>query len=114
MKLIDTIFAAALLFGLTSITVNGQVNDNDKSYVVADEMPKFPRGEEAFRKYITDHVNYPETAYKNGIQGKVYVSFHVLQDGSISDAKVIRRVDSSLDKEALRVVKSLPDFKPGI
>ena len=79
-----------------------------------DQMPEFPGGENALRKFITSSLKYPEIAVQNEIQGKVYVSFVVKKDGSVSNAKIARGVDPSLDKEALRVVNSLPRWKPGI
>lgn len=82
-------------------------------FFIVEEMPEFPGGDIALRKYIANSLNYPVIAQENGVQGKVYVSFVVDQDGSISNAKVARSVDPSLDKEALRVVNSLPKWKPG-
>ena len=76
-------------------------------------MPEFPGGDEALKKYIANSLNYPEVAQKKKIQGKVYVSFVVEEDGSIGEARIERGVDPSLDKEALRVVKALPMWKPG-
>ena len=76
-------------------------------------MPEFPGGELALRKYIANAIKYPVIAQENGIQGKVYVTFVVGKDGSIGNAQVARGVDPSLDKEALRVVNSLPKWKPG-
>jgi protein TonB len=77
-------------------------------------MPEFPGGELALRKFIANAIKYPVIAQENGIQGKVYVNFVVDKDGSITAAKIARGVDSSLDKEALRVVNSLPKWKPGM
>ncbi len=82
-------------------------------FYVVEEMPEFPGGEMALRKFIANAIKYPVIAQENGIQGKVYVSFVVGKDGNVSDAKVIRGIDPSLDKEALRVVNSLPRWKPG-
>jgi protein TonB len=76
-------------------------------------MPEFPGGEAALRKYIANSIKYPVIAQENGIQGKVFVTFVVDKDGSITQAKVVRGVDPSLDKEALRVVNSLPKWVPG-
>ena len=67
----------------------------------------------ALRTYIANAIKYPVIAQENGIQGKVYVTFVVGKDGSVSDAKIARGVDPSLDKEALRVVNTLPKWKPG-
>ncbi|WP_321995900.1 energy transducer TonB [Draconibacterium orientale] len=82
-------------------------------FFIVEDMPEFPGGDEALRKHIADSLDYPEIARKNGIAGKVYVSFVIEKDGSVGDAKIARGVDPSLDKEALRVIKNLPLWKPG-
>jgi len=82
-------------------------------FFIVEEMPEFPGGEAALRSFIAKSINYPVIAQENGIQGKVYVTFVVDRDGGISEAKIARGVDPSLDKEALRVVNSLPKWKPG-
>ena len=82
-------------------------------FYIVEEMPEFPGGELALRKFLANSIKYPVIAQENGIQGKVYVSFVVGRDGRVSDARVIRPVDPSLDAEALRVVNSLPVWKPG-
>jgi len=82
-------------------------------FFIVEEMPEFPGGEAALRAFIAKSINYPVIAQENGIQGKVYVTFVVDKDGGISEAKIARGVDPSLDKEALRVVNSLPKWKPG-
>jgi protein TonB len=82
-------------------------------FVIVEEMPEFPGGELALRKWISNNIKYPVIAAENGIQGKVYVQFVVDRDGSVSNARIARGVDPSLDQEALRVVNSLPKWKPG-
>lgn len=82
-------------------------------FVIVEDMPEFPGGEIALRKWIAEHVDYPVIAAENGIQGKVYVQFVVDKDGSVTMAKVVRGVDPSVDQEALRVINSLPRWKPG-
>ncbi len=82
-------------------------------FFIVEEMPEFPGGQLALRKFIAQAVKYPVIAQENGIQGKVFVNFVVGKDGSITGAKIARGVDPSLDKEALRVVNSLPKWKPG-
>ncbi len=88
-------------------------NSEEQVFFVVEDMPEFPGGDEALRKYISNSVTYPEAAIENGIQGKVYVSFVVTKYGNIANAKIARGVDPSIDKEALRVVNSLPQWKPG-
>jgi protein TonB len=82
-------------------------------FFIVEEMPDFPGGQLALRKFIAQAIKYPVIAQENGIQGKVFVNFVVNKDGSVTGAKIARGVDPSLDKEALRVVMSLPKWKPG-
>ena len=84
-----------------------------KIYSSAEQMPQFPGGEAALMKYIQSHIQYPPTAAKNHVQGRVIVRFVVWKDGSVSEVKVVRSVDKDLDKEAVRVCKTLPKFTPG-
>ena len=81
-------------------------------FFIVEDMPEFPGGDLALRKFIANSIKYPEIAQENGIQGKVYVSFVVGADGYVKNAKIARGVDPSLDKEALRVVNDLPVWKP--
>lgn len=91
-----------------------KVLDGDQEiFFIVEEMPEFPGGDQALRKFIANNVNYPEVAQRNGTQGKVYVTFVVAKDGAIVNCKIARGVGSSLDKEALRVVSSLPKWTPG-
>ncbi|TKG92454.1 energy transducer TonB [Puteibacter caeruleilacunae] len=82
-------------------------------FVVVEDMPEFPGGDLALRKYIATSIKYPVIAQENGIQGKVYVTFVVNKQGRVENARIARGVDPSLDKEALRVVNGLPAWKPG-
>ena len=82
-------------------------------FFIVEDMPEFPGGEMALRTYIANAIKYPVIAQENGIQGKVYVTFVVGKDGSVSNASIARGVDPSIDKEALRVINSLPKWKPG-
>lgn len=87
--------------------------DSDEIFVIVEDKPEFPGGETALRAFLANAINYPVIAQENGVQGKVYVSFVVGKDGSVRDAVIARGVDASLDKEALRVVNTLPKWKPG-
>lgn len=78
-----------------------------------EQMPQFPGGDEALLKYLASHINYPPMAAENNIQGRVVVQFVVDKTGKVGEVKVIRSVDKDLDREALRVCKSLPKFVPG-
>ncbi|MBQ9215114.1 MAG: energy transducer TonB [Bacteroidales bacterium] len=82
-------------------------------FFIVEEMPQFPGGETALRKYIAENVRYPEMAKENDIQGTVYVRFVVDEKGKVTNVELLRGVDPLLDKEALRVVNSLPNWKPG-
>lgn len=88
-------------------------DDDAEVFIIVEDMPEFPGGELALRKWIADNVKYPVIAAENGIQGKVYVTFVVDKDGSVTNARIARGVDPSLDQEALRVVNKLPKWKPG-
>lgn len=82
-------------------------------YLLADDKPEFPGGEDALKAFITANVDYPEEAKKNRITGKVFVSFVIDKEGKVVMVKIAKGVDPSLDKEALRVVNSMPAWKPG-
>lgn len=85
----------------------------NKVFDVVEQMPSFPGGPSALMKYLSENTRYPVVAQENGVQGRVVVSFVVEKDGHITDVKVVRSVDPSLDKEAARVVKSMPSWIPG-
>ena len=83
-------------------------------FVIVESMPEFPGGQQALFKYLSENVKYPVIAQENGIQGRVICQFVVNKDGSIVDVEVVRSGgDPSLDKEAIRVIKSMPKWKPG-
>jgi protein TonB len=83
-------------------------------FVVVENMPEFPGGQQALFKYLSENVKYPVIAQENGIQGRVICQFVVNKDGAIVDIEVVRSSgDASLDKEAVRVIKSMPKWKAG-
>lgn len=83
-------------------------------FMVVETMPEFPGGQQALFKFLGENVKYPVIAQENGIQGRVICQFTVNKDGSIVDVNVVRSGgDASLDKEAIRVIKSMPKWKPG-
>ncbi len=82
-------------------------------FVVVEKMPSFPGGQQALMKYLNENIRYPVIAQENGVQGRVIVQFTVRKDGNIDDVKVVRSADPSLDKEAIRLVKSMPAWEPG-
>lgn len=83
-------------------------------FEVVENMPEFPGGPAELMKYLAKNIKYPTIAQENGTQGRVIVQFVVNKDGSIVDAKVARSVDPYLDKEALRVINTMPKWKPGM
>ena len=88
--------------------------DEQVVFVVVETMPEFPGGTQALFKYLSENVKYPVIAQENGIQGRVICQFTVNKDGSIVDVEVVRSGgDASLDKEAVRVIKSMPKWSPG-
>ena len=86
---------------------------DDEFFMVVENMPEFPGGDLGLMKYIQKNVKYPAIAKEYNITGKVYVSFIVDKSGVVTNVKVVRGVDKNLDAEAVRVVKSLPKYKPG-
>ena len=82
-------------------------------FQVVEEMPAFTAEGGNVNKWISKNIKYPILAQENGIQGKVYLQFVIEKDGSITDVRVARGVDASLDKEAIRVIQSMPKWKPG-
>ena len=82
-------------------------------YTVVEVMPEFPGGTKALHKYMADNIKYPEEALKKGISGTVYVSFIIFDNGEVDKVSILRGVGYGLDEEALRVVKTMPKWKPG-
>lgn len=85
----------------------------EKVYEIVEQMPRFPGGEEALLSWINKHLRYPAAALDQGIEGRVMVRFVVTGSGKVGDVQIIKKVDPYLDKEAKRVIASLPDFIPG-
>ena len=87
--------------------------EETKVFDVVEQMPSFPGGPSALMQFLSSNIKYPVVAEENGVQGRVVCTFVVEKDGSITDVRVIKSVDPSLDKEAMRVVKSMPKWIPG-
>lgn len=85
----------------------------DEVFVVVEQNPEFPGGLTAMMKFLSDNIRYPVIAQENGIQGRVVCNFVVERDGSITDVQVARGIDPSLDREAVRVIQSMPRWTPG-
>ena len=90
-----------------------EVKEPEKVFTAVEQMPQFPGGEAELMKYLSKNIKYPTMAMENNIQGRVVVQFVVTKTGSIGEVKVVRSVDRDLDREAIRVCKSLPKFTPG-
>ena len=89
------------------------VSDDDNVYTAVEQPPTFPGGEAALLQYIASHIRYPAAARANNIEGRVVVQFVITKTGRVGEAKVVRPKDPDLDAEAVRVIKSLPNFIPG-
>ena len=87
--------------------------EETKIFEVVEQMPSFPGGDAALMQFLSKNIKYPVVAEENGIQGRVIATFVIERDGSITDVKVVKSVDPSLDKEAIRVLKSMPKWIPG-
>ena len=85
----------------------------EQVFITVEQMPQFPGGDAELMRYLQSHMNYPPMAAENNVQGRVVVQFVVDKTGRVGEVKVVRSVDRDLDKEAVRVCKSLPKFTPG-
>lgn len=95
------------------VAVVEEEEETQEVFFIVEEMPTFPGGDDALRKFIAQSVKYPVIAQENGIQGRVFVSFVVNSKGEVTNVKVARPFDPNLDKEAVRVVQSMPKWAPG-
>ena len=98
---------------LDDIQVEPEEEVDDTPFMVVEDMPEFPGGTAALLEYLKKNIKYPAVCREAGIQGRVLVSFIVNKDGSIVDAEVVKPINPSLDKEALRVISGMPKWKPG-
>jgi TonB family protein len=92
------------------------VEDEDRPgvYMIVEQMPEFPGGDKSLFQFIADNTKYPADAKEKGIKGRVFVNFIVEPDGSVFDIRVLRGIGGGCDEESVRVVKSMPKFKPGM
>ncbi len=95
-------------------SVEGTTEERDEILIMADEMPEFPGGERALFQFLSTSIRYPREALRNDIEGRVYVEFVVDRYGKITRVIVKRGIHPTLDQEALRVIESMPDWKPGV
>lgn len=87
--------------------------EEQKVFKVVEENPSFPGGEKARMKYLQEHIEYPQMARESGVEGKVYVTFVVEKDGTVSNVRILRGIGAGCDKEALKVVRNMPKWDPG-
>ena len=99
---------------VANVVVDDTTISDDFIYNVVEKDPEFPGGIEALYKYLAENIKYPEQAKTEGVQGKVYVSFVIEADGSVTNANVIRSIGGGCDEEALRVVQAMPKWTPGM
>ena len=86
---------------------------DENIFIIVEDMPEFPGGENALRKFLAENYRYPEDAIENNIEGKIFVTFVVRSSGKINDIKVLKGLCTSCDEEAIRVINSMPKWKPG-
>ena len=104
-----------VIFNIIKLYIDGHKEEEEEEiFMVVESMPEFPGGQQELFKYLAENVKYPVIAQENGIQGRVICQFVVNKDGSIVDVQAVRSSgEPSLDKEAIRVIKSMPKWKPG-
>lgn len=91
-----------------------QGSDAEYAFEQLEVKPEFPNGNEGLGKYLSENIKYPKKALKNGVSGKVFVQFVIDKTGKVTNVVAVRGVEKSLDKEAVRVIKSMPKWKPGM
>lgn len=111
---ISFIAVLAMLFGIcgTSNHASAQT-DKEKIYEDVDKRPEYPGGFEVMYQFIAAHLGYPEEARENALEGKVYISFVVEKDGSLTDIKITKDIGGGCGEAAVAVVKMMPKWKPG-
>lgn len=87
--------------------------EEQQIFLVVENMPEFPGGEAAMYKFIGNNIDYPRMAKESGISGRVFVTFVVERDGSVTDVQIIRGIGGGCDEEAVRVIKAMPKWTPG-
>ncbi len=113
LSLVMLLAVATLSAQNTDRKSNVKESVSDPSFIVVEQMPEFPGGEEALYQFLGSNLSYPDTAKEQNITGKVIVSFVVEKDGRITNAKVIKDIGGGCGAEALRVVNKMPRWKPG-
>lgn len=113
LEIMDTEMSQDDIVDFSNMVFEEETRDEGEIFMIVEEMPEFPGGTEALQKYLAQSVRYPVIAQENGIQGRVYIQFVINQNGEVTNATILRGVDPSLDREALRVVEAMPKWKPG-
>ncbi len=111
MKKLILLAAVALFCGTSAMAQTDEVDD--AVFVVVEKSPEFPGGDDSLYAFIGRNIKYPEAAKKNKIEGRVFVTFVIEKDGQVSNAKLLRDIGGGCGEEALRVVNSMPKWKPG-
>lgn len=104
-------FLPTLIGGIEAMA---DAQERDSVYQIVEVMPEFPGGMDQLAKYLSENIKYPDEAKEKGISGRVFISYVIEKDGSVSNVKVMRSIDPLLDNEAVRVVKAMPKWKPGM
>jgi periplasmic protein TonB len=112
LEILDTEMDQNTQIDFSAITFDDEVRDSE-IFMIVEEMPEFPGGDAALQRYLSTSIRYPVIAQENGIQGRVYIRFVINQNGEVTNAEILRGVDASVDREALRVVQAMPKWKPG-
>lgn len=113
LEIMDTEMSQDDIVDFSNMVFEEETRDEGEVFMIVEEMPEFPGGTEALQKYLAQSVRFPVIAQENGIQGRVYIQFVINQNGEVTNATILRGVDPSLDREALRVVEAMPKWKPG-
>ncbi|MBR5831278.1 MAG: energy transducer TonB [Bacteroidales bacterium] len=111
MKKLILLAAVALFCGTSAMAQTDEVDE--AVFVVVEKSPEFPGGDDSLYAFIGRNIKYPEVAKKNKIEGRVFVTFVIEKDGQVSNAKLLRDIGGGCGEEALRVVNSMPKWKPG-
>ena len=111
MKKLILLAAVALFCGTSAMAQTDDVDD--AVFVVVEKSPEFPGGNDSLYAFIGRNIKYPEAAKKNKIEGRVFVTFVIEKDGQVSNAKLLRDIGGGCGEEAIRVVNSMPKWKPG-
>lgn len=113
MKRLALLLSAIFLTNMAFCQEEKKVSVDDEVFVIVEEQAEFPGGMEAMYAYIQKNLVYPEKAKEKGIEGRVFVSFIIEKDGSISNVKILRGIGGGCDEAAMEMVKNMPKWKPG-